>query len=145
MWGILYILGNGSVTENPAICSTHTSLLKIQILYKLHKKSPPHFVTEFNKSPIQQLSNPLTTIISPTCTICTKILNLHQSTTKITRIPYFKPLSRTHIENQFYIEKTHPNSHQIITCKSPKFSIKSTLPRQSNNLKQPNLSNSSFY
>lgn len=85
----------------------------------LHKKSPPHFVTEFDKSPIQHLSIPLKSTFSQLCTNCTKILNLHQSHTKITRNPYFKPFPRTHPENQFYIEETYLKVHQFTLNKQP--------------------------
>ena len=131
MWGILYILGNGSVTENPAICSTHTSLLKIQnhpkSLVILHKKSPQHFETEFDKSPIQHLSIQLKSTISPTCTNCTKLSNYYSSHTGITHEPYFKPLSRTRPKIPIYIEITHQIYHKISNQKSPKLPIKSTL------------------
>ena len=51
-WGYVYILEQTTKHGKPPICSTHTSLLKIQNQQKslviLHKKSPPHFVTEFD-------------------------------------------------------------------------------------------------
>src|SRR5574344_1126812 len=74
MWGYVYILGNGPAAENLSICSTHTSSSKFQFLYNLHKKSPPHFVTEFEKSPTKHLSIPLKSTFSQLCTNCTKNL-----------------------------------------------------------------------
>lgn len=57
VWGYVYILEQTTKPGKPPICSTHTSLLKIQNQQKslviLHKKSPQHFVTEFDNQPIK--------------------------------------------------------------------------------------------